>query len=112
MEVPTPVVVVCDDVLVFEDVKVAERYLEPSALEEPLRIFDRNGRLLRASVERGFLGNEVVRIIEDPEASTYANELREALLRLLRAAEPDAISAHSSLSVPELFEKAFKYPTR
>jgi hypothetical protein len=39
--VPTPVVVVSDDVEIFADVTVAERHLEPWVLEG-LRVFHRN----------------------------------------------------------------------
>ena len=53
-----PIIVVSDDVDVFDSVEAAERYLEPWQLDG-LRVYDRNGQRTIAKTAKGFMAEIV-----------------------------------------------------
>jgi hypothetical protein len=109
-----PIIVVSDDVDVFEDVKAAERYLEPPEVRSGMRLYDRDARPIQALVvKRGprFFGTEHVQLADIDGAEPDSDEVRALLTRFLRALEHVPESAEPP-SLDDLWNRAIRYRTR
>jgi hypothetical protein len=106
-----PILVISDDVDLFESVRAAERYLEAPEIRTGVTVLDAAGRLLRAVVVRKLLA-EVVVLEEDPEAPINVAALRAGLTRLVvgRGRLPAESVAH--LPLEQLIMRASQHITR
>jgi hypothetical protein len=108
-----PIIVVSDDVDVFETVSAAESYIEPPDVAVT-RLYDRDGRPLQASVaSRGprFFRSQRVHISEIGDAEPEPDRLRALLLRFLRGVN-DLPESADRLRIDDLWDRAVRYKTR
>jgi len=106
-----PIVVVSDDVDVFETVSDAARNLEAVDVRKgKLRIYDRDGRPIRALIRKRLLA-EVVEL-EESNDLPRVDELRDVLIRFLGVSEQTPKSTLEAFSLNELLDRAMKYRTR
>ena len=78
-----PIVARSDVTDVFESVDVAERYLEaPDIRDGGIKISDRDGRPVRASIAKRWLA-DVVKLHDEEGAEPKLEELRASLLTLM-----------------------------
>lgn len=106
-----PVLVVDDDVEIYASLGDAERSLEPSDIRRGMtRIFDGQGRLIRANIVRRHLA-EVVRFEMDSDVYSI-DEFRRGLIRLLQGREDTSAATASECSMEDLVQHAMKYVTK
>ena len=106
-----PILVISDDVDLFESVRAAERYLEAHEVRTGVRILDAAGRVLRAVVDRRVLA-DVVAIQEDPEALVDLSALRAGLIRLVAGRGRVPAESLTHLPLEELLIRANEHITR
>lgn len=106
-----PILVSTDDVSVFETVEDAERYLEPPEVESGMEVFDSIGQPVRAVIAKKWLGNEIVRFEEIPNAVPRPGELRRHLLTLLSGDSLDTTQL-DSMTLAELWTHAARHYSR
>jgi hypothetical protein len=79
-----PIIVVSDDVEIFETVEGAERYLEAPDVRSGLikEMYDRDGRKLQPTVHKGILGAEHIKI-EDAHQTADVGRFRDRVVEVL-----------------------------
>jgi hypothetical protein len=112
----TPPIIVdaVEDVLVFDSVEKAELYLEPFDVKnEPIRVFDGEGRLLRAVIveTKGPICTKVERVRFDSVdvEPKHQSELWTLLIEYLSRAERRSREQFESQTLEELVRKALEY---
>jgi hypothetical protein len=108
-----PLIVVSDDVDVFGDVKAAETYLEPPDVRSGMRLYDRDGRPIQASiVKRGprVFRTEHVQLADIDGAEPDSQEVTALLIRFLRDRE-QLPESEEPPSLDELWSRAIEYKT-
>ena len=108
-----PIIVLSDDVELFESVADAERYLEaPDVRSGNIRkVYDRDGRKLRPVIRKGPLGAEHVEIADTPETPDV-EEFRDGIVQLLVRCTEESPDVFSHRSIDELIAEALPYKTR
>ena len=102
-----PILVIGDDVDVFDSVQDAERYLEPPDVSDTaVRVYDAEGRVLTCVIERRLL-NEVVRFKETDGPPDVAG-LRAALIEFINARDP-LMSVNEVEELDVLWEQALRF---
>src|SRR5262249_38806052 len=102
------VIVITDDIDVFETLADAERYLEPFLLRSPgFSVLDCSGRQLSAVVQTRGLA-QVVRLVDDPQAKPDESRVRDVLKHFLERFPEAANRPLSGLSVEQLFDLALQ----
>ena len=108
-----PIIVVDDDIYVYETVESAERGMEAWQLRRPgLKIFDRDGRPVRAVIVEKRFWTDIVKLEEEEGAEPQPEELRSILVRFLSHVDDGAISSHQDMSLGQLLSRALKHKTR
>lgn len=105
-----PILVISDDVYLFRSARDAERHLEAPEVRAGVRIFDSEGRPIRARVTRRFLA-EAVKLEQDTASLPDVPALRAGLIRLIGGGKPNEDEALSRLSLNELLSKGEEYFT-
>lgn len=104
-----PLLVIDDDVDIFETIEAAERNIEPADVRQGrLVIYDKEGRIVRPLIVKRLLA-EVVEF--DRTASTESNvdAVRSGLVRFLRTRESAGEPDYEGLPLDALFARALKY---
>jgi hypothetical protein len=108
----TPILVIDDDIDVFETVIAAEKCLEAADVRRGrMLIYDRDGRLVRPVITRRLLA-EVVRLEEHESPEVDMSRVRGALVRFLEGREPALERKYEELSIDQLFDRALQYKTQ
>lgn len=106
-----PIIVLDDDVEIFESVASAEGYLEPPDVRRgKLRILDREGRPVVAKIVRRLLA-EVVKLEDAPASEPKPGDFRAALELFLSRVENKGVGSYSESSIDELLERAMRFKT-
>ena len=106
-----PILVIDDDIDVFETINQAERCLEaPDVRRGRMLIYDLDGRRVHPVITRRLLA-EVVKLEEHESPDLHVVELRGALVRFLEARESADGPEYEELTIEELLERALKYKT-
>lgn len=106
-----PILVISDDVDLFESARDAERYLEAPEVREGITVLDADGRPIRALIVKKFLA-DVVRLEGDPEAAPDVPALRAGLIRLISGREGVPNEDLTQLSLEELLRRGLVHVTR
>jgi hypothetical protein len=104
-----PIVIISDDFDIFESVVDAERYVEPPDVRAGrIKIYDRDGRPIRASIEKRLLA-EVVRFEDQEGAEPKPEELRLKIANFLTKVDGSTRDTYAMMSLEELLDRALKY---
>jgi hypothetical protein len=100
-----PVIVVSDDVDIFDTPSSAARYLEAVDVRgRNIRVYDGDGRPMNPVVKKRLMA-EVVEL-EETHEQPEVDELRQALIRFLEAVKKPEEPSLASLSLQRLLELA------
>jgi hypothetical protein len=111
MDITPPLIVVDDDIDIFSTVAEAEKSLEPADVDSRrLRIYDRNGRLIRPIIQRRILA-EVVRLEWTP-SQAEPETVRDLLKKFLTGVERREMNDYSTLDLGQLWQMALQYATK
>jgi hypothetical protein len=99
-----PILVVTDDVEIFDTVRSAERSLEPQDIHRTA-VYDRDGLRIVPEVSRRGLANVVA--LRETNERIGEPELRQHLTRFLRTHQRDALPSDCTLD--QLWESAEKH---
>ncbi|HKY21519.1 MAG TPA: hypothetical protein VJM31_09890 [Vicinamibacterales bacterium] len=106
-----PIVVIDDDIDVYGSAAEAERDLEPWSIREGrMRIYDGDGRRIRAVIAKKFLAETVK--LEMGDGEDEPNELRRALVQFLSPREKLPEDTYREGSMDQLAERALRWKTR
>jgi hypothetical protein len=99
------------DVLIFESITKAERYIEPIDVKNGAYvIYDSEGRLLEASVVKKKIMGERVVLKDREQAPEHQAELRDLLIEFLSTLGESKESL-AACSLSQLVEKGLQFKT-